>query len=239
MACHGSGGIIQNHQCHFRLIVHRINHPRNGSCKEGRISHKGKTAGVRLNMAYTLSDTQASSHTQTGIHHIQRHSIAHGITANISTENSLTALHGLFYSIEGSTMWTACAKHWRTYRQLRCRNSLSLLSLLWQLTAHKGSNISQNAVSGIFTGIFHMMGQLAQNLYWQMVFACNIYQFPLNNRIQLLYTENLLQACQELHSQLLWKWMRGRYLQFPQLSHISHGLCYIGIIKATGGNTFL
>ena len=136
-------------------------------------------------------------------------------------------------------MWTACAKHRRTYRQLRCRNSLSIFSLLWQLTAHKSSNISQNAISGIFTRIFHMIGQLAQNLYWQMVFASNIYQFPLNNRIQFLYTENLLQACQKLHSQLLWEWMRGRYLQFPQLTQISHSLCYIGIIKATGGNTLL
>ena len=86
---HCRGGIVQHHQRHVRLVVHSVHHAGDRRGEERGISHKGKTSGVRFDLADALGHVDTSAHAKTSIHHIQRHGIAQCIAADI-------AKHGTF-----------------------------------------------------------------------------------------------------------------------------------------------
>ena len=100
MSGHCCGGIVQHHQCHICLIVYRVDHAGNCRRKKCGIPHESKTSGIRFNFSNALRHVDTGTHTQTGIHHVQRHGIAQRIAANIPAEYALFAFHRFFYGKE-------------------------------------------------------------------------------------------------------------------------------------------
>ncbi len=119
MSGHGGGGIIQYDQGHIRLIVYGINHAWDRGREEGGISDECKADGVRFYMSDALGDPKAGAHAQTGIYHVERHSVAEGVAPDISAENGLPALHGCLDCVEGGPVRASCAEYRRTYRKSR------------------------------------------------------------------------------------------------------------------------
>ncbi len=241
MAGHCGGGIVQHHKGHICLIVNRIYHTGDGCCKEGRVSHEGEAGGVRLNVSHALSNAKASPHAEAGVHHVKGHGVAHGVAADISAENCFSTLHCPFYRIEGGTMGTTGAKHWRTDWQ---RRHFFFLLKGEHATAFRDyskefCNIFPYAVRGIFTRIFHLMGELALYSYRKLVFPGNVHQLTLDDRVQLLDTEDFIQPSEESHRQFLWEREGGGHLQLTNLTQFLHCLGYVGVAEAAGGYALL
>ena len=119
MSGHGGGRIIQYDQDHVSLVVNGIDNAGDRGGEECGISDESETRGVRLDFPDTLGNVQSGSHTETGVDHIKRHSVAKSITSDITTENRLLSFHGFFDCIERSSVRTSGAKYRWTDRKCR------------------------------------------------------------------------------------------------------------------------
>ena len=89
------------------------------------------------------------------------------------------------------------------------------LPLCRHFPAHKGSNIRRHGIPGVFPCLAHIPGQLAPDFDGQVVFAADVGQLPLDNRVQFLNTQHFLQALQEGNRQFLREGEGCGHLQGP------------------------
>ena len=238
---HGSSRVVQNDKRHVGLIVDCIYHACDRRSEEGRITHKCKALRVRLDVADALSDIYACAHTEAGVNHVERHGISEGVTADIAAENSLSALHSLLHCVEGCPVRAACAENRRTNRKLwnvcgfrlvgrcitfgRCiATTFRLIGICFLVCTNKRLYVSNYTIYRILSGVCRVAGKLAANLNLQIVFAANIGELPLDDRIKLLKAENLALVLQEFCGLLLRERKRRAYLHKRQLACNLHGL---------------
>ena len=210
MAGHGRSGIIQYDDRHFRLIIDRVDNTRDCGREEGRITDKSKSVRIRFCAEDALGDIDAGAHAEAGIDHIQRHGVAQCIAADISAEDGLLSLHGCFDRVEGSPVGTSGAEDRRPDRNLRgFRHGGCFRGVPSQETVQSG----RDQVGRILSGICGVTGQLAFDHHVQMIFACDIGQFPFDHGIQFLKDQHFIQILQELHSQLFRERMGRRHFE--------------------------
>ncbi len=95
--------------------------------------------------------------------------------------------------------------------------------------AQEGRHGLQHAVTAVFTGGLDVAGELAAYLDAQSVFPADIGKRPLDHRVQLLHTEDLVQPGEELDRSLLREREGGGDLEKPYLAKLRPCLLHVGV----------
>ena len=127
MAGHGGGGVVEDDERHFRLVVEGVDGARDSRREEGRVADEGEAGGVRLDVADALGDADARAHAEAGVAHVERRGVAERVAADVAAVDGLASAHGRLHRVEGGAVRAAGAEDGRTDgKRWRLRRGLTV-----------------------------------------------------------------------------------------------------------------